>query len=180
MLVPLFLWCHSTTTTTLSTMAGHRQVYPIIQVHNQLVGAPLGSNITLDCLVEASPKPINYWARDTGNCQVGACFSHAQYSPSSFCIILMLQSRWKPRKLQRKAPLYAALNASLARTGTRAAPRAITHRHLMNERPLYPFTLYFLHYSDRWQIRPKMQVLYSRRGGHVGAIQSLFLRLYNN
>ena len=41
-------------------------VYPIIQVHNQLVGAPLGSNITLDCVVEASPKPINYWARDTG------------------------------------------------------------------------------------------------------------------
>ena len=41
-------------------------VYPIIQVHNQLVGAPLGSEITLDCLVEASPKPINYWARDTG------------------------------------------------------------------------------------------------------------------
>ena len=41
-------------------------VYPIIQVHNQLIGAPMGSNITLDCLVEASPKPIYYWARDTG------------------------------------------------------------------------------------------------------------------
>ena len=43
-------------------------VNPIIQVHNQLIGAPIGSNITLDCLVEASPKPINYWARDTGKC----------------------------------------------------------------------------------------------------------------
>jgi hypothetical protein len=42
-------------------------VYPIIQVHNQLVGGPLGSNITLDCMVEASPKPINYWARESGN-----------------------------------------------------------------------------------------------------------------
>jgi hypothetical protein len=41
-------------------------VYPIIQVHNQLVGGPLGSNITLDCMVEASPKPINYWARESG------------------------------------------------------------------------------------------------------------------
>lgn len=40
--------------------------YPIIQVHNQLVGGPLGSNITLDCMVEASPKPINYWARESG------------------------------------------------------------------------------------------------------------------
>lgn len=37
-------------------------------MHNQLIGAPIGSNITLDCLVEASPKPINYWARDTGKC----------------------------------------------------------------------------------------------------------------
>ena len=37
-----------------------------IQVHNQLVGAPMGSNVTLDCVVEASPRPINYWARESG------------------------------------------------------------------------------------------------------------------
>lgn len=41
-------------------------VYPVIQVPNQLVGAPLGTDVTLECNVEASPKSINYWLRDTG------------------------------------------------------------------------------------------------------------------
>ncbi|XP_026471340.1 lachesin-like [Ctenocephalides felis] len=39
---------------------------PVIQVPNQLVGAPLGTDVTLECYVEASPKSINYWIRDTG------------------------------------------------------------------------------------------------------------------
>ena len=30
---------------------------------NQLVGAPLGTDVTLECFVEASPKAINYWVR---------------------------------------------------------------------------------------------------------------------
>ncbi|KAJ9594897.1 hypothetical protein L9F63_013822, partial [Diploptera punctata] len=40
--------------------------HPVIQVPNQLVGAPLGTDVTLECYVEASPKSINYWVRDTG------------------------------------------------------------------------------------------------------------------
>lgn len=40
--------------------------HPVIQVPNQLVGAPLGTDVPLECLVEASPKSINYWVRDTG------------------------------------------------------------------------------------------------------------------
>jgi hypothetical protein len=39
--------------------------HPVIQVPNQLVGAPLGTDVTLECYVEASPKSINYWVRDT-------------------------------------------------------------------------------------------------------------------
>ncbi|XP_021923333.1 lachesin-like [Zootermopsis nevadensis] len=39
--------------------------YPVIQVPNQLVGAPLGTQVTIECFVEASPKSINYWVRDT-------------------------------------------------------------------------------------------------------------------
>ncbi|PSN46992.1 hypothetical protein C0J52_17353, partial [Blattella germanica] len=39
---------------------------PLIQVPNQLVGAPTGTDVTLQCHVEASPKAINYWTRDTG------------------------------------------------------------------------------------------------------------------
>ncbi|XP_062537206.1 lachesin-like isoform X2 [Armigeres subalbatus] len=39
--------------------------HPVIQVPNQLVGAPLGTDVSIECLVEASPKSINYWVKDT-------------------------------------------------------------------------------------------------------------------
>ncbi|KAG8333229.1 hypothetical protein J6590_005987 [Homalodisca vitripennis] len=39
--------------------------HPVIQVPNQLVGAPTGTDVTLECYVEASPKSINYWVRDS-------------------------------------------------------------------------------------------------------------------
>lgn len=41
-------------------------VHPLIQVPNQLVGTPLGTDVPLVCNVEASPKAINYWTRETG------------------------------------------------------------------------------------------------------------------
>jgi neurotrimin len=41
-------------------------VHPLIQVPNQLVGAPLNTDVTLVCNVEASPKAINYWQRENG------------------------------------------------------------------------------------------------------------------
>ncbi|XP_076233887.1 lachesin [Calliopsis andreniformis] len=37
---------------------------PVIHVPNQLVGAPLGTDVVLECFVEASPKSINYWVKD--------------------------------------------------------------------------------------------------------------------
>ncbi|XP_017794610.1 PREDICTED: lachesin-like [Habropoda laboriosa] len=37
---------------------------PVIHVPNQLVGAPLGTDVLLECFVEASPKSINYWVKD--------------------------------------------------------------------------------------------------------------------
>ncbi|XP_054289992.1 lachesin-like [Macrosteles quadrilineatus] len=40
--------------------------HPVIQVPNQLVGAPTATDVTLECYVEASPKSINYWVRDSG------------------------------------------------------------------------------------------------------------------
>jgi hypothetical protein len=42
-------------------------VHPLIQVPNQLVGAPVNTDVTLQCHVEASPKAINYWTRESGN-----------------------------------------------------------------------------------------------------------------
>lgn len=41
-------------------------VHPLVQVPNQLVGAPSGTDVTLQCHVEASPKAINYWTRENG------------------------------------------------------------------------------------------------------------------
>ncbi|XP_057658404.1 lachesin-like isoform X1 [Diorhabda carinulata] len=44
----------------------HVHFHPLIQVRNQLVGAPVNTDVTLQCHVEASPKAINYWTRETG------------------------------------------------------------------------------------------------------------------
>ncbi|KAM8719945.1 hypothetical protein ACLKA7_006063 [Drosophila subpalustris] len=40
--------------------------HPLVQVPNQLVGAPVLTDVTLICNVEASPKAINYWQRENG------------------------------------------------------------------------------------------------------------------
>ncbi|XP_015126699.1 lachesin [Diachasma alloeum] len=39
---------------------------PMIKVTNQLVGAPVNRNVTLQCSVEASPRAMNTWFRDKG------------------------------------------------------------------------------------------------------------------
>lgn len=39
-------------------------VHPLIQVPNQLVGAPLGKTVDLHCISEAYPRPINYWEKE--------------------------------------------------------------------------------------------------------------------
>lgn len=39
---------------------------PMIWIPNQLVGAPSGTDVLLECHTEAFPKSINYWARDSG------------------------------------------------------------------------------------------------------------------
>uniref|UniRef100_A0A0A9X7J6 Lachesin n=3 Tax=Lygus hesperus TaxID=30085 RepID=A0A0A9X7J6_LYGHE len=44
----------------------HVHFRPVIQVPNQLVGTPGGTDVTLQCHVEASPKAINYWTRASG------------------------------------------------------------------------------------------------------------------
>jgi len=45
-------------------------VHPLVQVPNQLVGAPQRTDITLQCYVEASPKSINYWTRESGKYRI--------------------------------------------------------------------------------------------------------------
>merc|ERR1711962_1359508 len=39
---------------------------PQISSEQQVVGAPSGTEITITCIAEASPRPINYWTFGTG------------------------------------------------------------------------------------------------------------------
>ncbi len=38
-------------------------VHPEVSVDQQLVGVPIGSNVTLVCRIQAYPKPISYWLK---------------------------------------------------------------------------------------------------------------------
>ncbi|KAG7171742.1 Lachesin-like 16 [Homarus americanus] len=49
--------------TVHSTNTSHSHSPPTHQNPNQLVGAPPGTNVTLECEVEASPKSINFWTK---------------------------------------------------------------------------------------------------------------------
>ncbi|XP_063218510.1 lachesin-like [Bacillus rossius redtenbacheri] len=39
---------------------------PVVKVPNQLLGAPLGTDVPLECQVEAFPNTINYWVKNRG------------------------------------------------------------------------------------------------------------------
>lgn len=41
-------------------------VPPSIKAVNQLVGAPVEREVTLECIVEVYPKPLNGWYRNEG------------------------------------------------------------------------------------------------------------------
>ena len=39
-------------------------VLPSVQAVNQLLGAPEGTDVTLECSVEANPNAVNYWIKN--------------------------------------------------------------------------------------------------------------------
>jgi len=41
-------------------------VPPMLWIPHQLVGAPLGYSVILECYTEAHPTSLNYWAREDG------------------------------------------------------------------------------------------------------------------
>ncbi|CAG9857073.1 unnamed protein product [Phyllotreta striolata] len=73
--------------------------HPVIHVPNQLVGAPLGTDVTLECNVEAYPKSINYWVRDTGEMVISSAKFDVQASSKSAFHVKMTVI---VRKLQRE------------------------------------------------------------------------------
>ncbi|ROT69558.1 putative lachesin, partial [Penaeus vannamei] len=51
----------------------HVHFHPVIHVPNQLIGSPYGRDVTLECKVEAAPKPVTFW-------------SNKQDSPHTLCL----------------------------------------------------------------------------------------------
>lgn len=41
-------------------------VPPTVKSPNNVIGAPIDSNVTMQCLVEVFPKPLNGWFRNDG------------------------------------------------------------------------------------------------------------------
>jgi len=41
----------------------HSPVAPMVRAPSQLLGTPLGSDVQLECQVEASPSPVSYWLK---------------------------------------------------------------------------------------------------------------------
>lgn len=41
-------------------------VPPMLLIPHQLVGAPEGFNVTIECFTEAHPTSLNYWTRGEG------------------------------------------------------------------------------------------------------------------
>ncbi|XP_023244585.1 lachesin-like isoform X1 [Centruroides sculpturatus] len=44
----------------------HVDFPPVMWIPNQLVGAPMGKDVTLDCHTEAYPQSINFWSKEKG------------------------------------------------------------------------------------------------------------------
>lgn len=42
-------------------------VQPTIKVPSQIVSVPAGSEVTMECLVEAFPRSVNYWVKKNEN-----------------------------------------------------------------------------------------------------------------
>lgn len=42
----------------------HVLVPPMVWIPHQLVGIPLGYNVTLECFIEAHPISLNYWSKE--------------------------------------------------------------------------------------------------------------------
>ncbi|XP_042233852.1 lachesin-like isoform X1 [Homarus americanus] len=62
---------------------------PVIHVPNQLIGVPIGSSAKLECNLEASPKSIQYWTRDTGEMLITNNEFNVQESLTNFYMTKM-------------------------------------------------------------------------------------------
>lgn len=66
---------------------------PSIRVPNQLVGAPPGKEVVLECLVEASPKGVNFWTRENGDMIISSSKYEVLEVESSYQVHFKLKIR---------------------------------------------------------------------------------------
>ncbi|XP_073989981.1 lachesin-like isoform X2 [Rhodnius prolixus] len=66
---------------------------PVIKVPNQLLGAPLGTDVQLECYVEAFPNTINYWLKSNGEMLLHGSKYSIMESRSTYKVLMWLVIR---------------------------------------------------------------------------------------
>lgn len=67
-------------------------VPPMMMIQNQLVGAPIGQNVTLECTSEAFPKSINFWMRASS--KNDSIITSGKFLTYSHSILLFVSAKW--------------------------------------------------------------------------------------
>ncbi|GJQ68997.1 hypothetical protein Trydic_g6174 [Trypoxylus dichotomus] len=63
---------------------------PVIKVPNQLLGAPLNTDVQLECYVEAFPNTINYWVKNRGEMLLNGTKYHIREEKSGYKVFMWL------------------------------------------------------------------------------------------
>ncbi|XP_066154001.1 lachesin-like isoform X2 [Euwallacea fornicatus] len=66
---------------------------PMIKVPSQLLGAPLNTDVQLECQVEAFPNTINYWVKNRGEMLLNGSKYQIQESRSGYKVVMWLVIR---------------------------------------------------------------------------------------
>lgn len=71
---------------------------PKVKLPNQVLAAPVGTEVTLECHIEASPKPVNLWTKENG----GILISSVKYLVEEFVDAYEIIFQVKIRELEEK------------------------------------------------------------------------------
>nr|XP_022900206.1 lachesin-like [Onthophagus taurus] len=63
---------------------------PMIKVPNQLLGAPLTTNVQLECYVEAYPNTINYWVKNRGEMLLNGSKYYIREDKNSYKVFMWM------------------------------------------------------------------------------------------
>ncbi|XP_064087513.1 neurotrimin-like [Macrobrachium nipponense] len=92
---------------------------PVVKVDNQLIGAPLGTAVTVECKVEAFPKAVNYWERDNGEMMLNNKKYELLEMVDSYRVTMQLTIRNFTREDEGKYKCISTNSLGKADTGIR-------------------------------------------------------------